>query len=316
MAWVTWRQHRLQVLTTAGLVLVVGLTALVTSLPVRDAYHHEALAACLPPSTRPGCELIVNHFRGEFANLAEVARWLILFPALIGVLIGAPLLAREFEHGTFRLAWTQGVSRRRWLLSKTLLLVVVVLAAAVALAGIAMWWRVPFDHVDGRMSPAAFDIEGLVVPAYALFALAVGILAGLVLRHTLPALAVAAGLFLGARIGVENLLRPNYLAPLHATSAGLSASPGGGRNWVLDNVLVDAVGRVVSAAREDVAIVHAQRAGVDPQQYLQLLGYHRIVTFQPASRFWTFQGIEAAIFVALAAAALAAAVALLRRRPA
>ena len=46
------------------------------------------------------------------------------------------------------------------------------------------------------------------------------------------------------------------------------------------------------------------------------LGWRRLVTFQPADRFWTFQGIEAAIFLALALLAIGAAVVLLRRRPA
>ncbi len=31
-------------------------------------------------------------------------------------------------------------------------------------------------------------------------------------------------------------------------------------------------------------------------------GFHQLTTFQPAYRFWAFQGIEAAIFVVLAAA--------------
>jgi len=32
-------------------------------------------------------------------------------PLLIGMFWGAPLISREFEAGTFRLAWTQGVTR-------------------------------------------------------------------------------------------------------------------------------------------------------------------------------------------------------------
>ena len=39
-------------------------------------------------------------------------------PALIGVFWGAPLVARELEAGTHRLAWTQSVTRTRWLAIK------------------------------------------------------------------------------------------------------------------------------------------------------------------------------------------------------
>jgi hypothetical protein len=87
------------------------------------------------------------------------------------------------------------------------------------------------------------------------------------------------------------------------------------RDWVLSNSLVDAAGRTISAPREDTAIVHAQHAGIDPQSYLATLGWHRAITFQPAGRFWTFQAFEAGIFVLLAAAAIAAAVVLVRRAP-
>jgi len=37
------------------------------------------------------------------------------------------------------------------------------------------------------------------------------------------------------------------------------------------------------------------------------LGYHRLVTYQPDARFWTFQAIEAGIFVVLGALLVALA---------
>ena len=53
----------------------------------------------------------------------------LVVPALIGMFWGAPLIAHELETGTFRLAWTQSVSRRRWLLVK------------MGLVGLAARWR-------------------------------------------------------------------------------------------------------------------------------------------------------------------------------
>lgn len=314
MAWVTWRQHRAQLLTASAFVAFVAVAALATALPVRNAYHRQALSSCLPPAARPGCDLLVSHFRGEFGSLAQAGRYLFLLPAL-ALLVGAPLLAREFEHGTFRLAWTQGVSRRRWLLSKTALLAASVVVAAAAVGAIAVWWRQPFDQVEGRMIPSVFDVEGIVVPAYTFFALAVGVLAGLVLRRTLAAISLAAAAFVATRLGVEKLLRPHYLSPLHRV-AGSTAPSAHARDWVFDDKLVDSVGRRITSVREDLAVVHAQRAGIDAHQYLASLGWRRVITFQPGSRFWTFQGIETSIFVVLGIAAIAAAVLLLRRRPA
>lgn len=315
MAWVTWRQHRPQLYAMAGLMLAVALAALVTELPVRDEYHRQALSSCLPPATRSGCDIIVSHFTSEFAGRVAVARYLVLLPALVGLFVGAPLLAREFEHGTFRLAWTQSVSRRRWLLTKTSLLAAATVAGGALLSALAMWWRAPFDSVGGRMRPGVFDIEGLVVPAYAFFALAVGVLAGLLLRRTIPAMSLTLGVFVAARLGVEKLLRPHYLAPLRHTVAGLTQGVPAG-DWTLHDTLIDAAGRQISTAREDLAILHAQQGGIDAQGYLLSLGWRRVITFQPPDRFWTFQAIEMGIFVLLGLIAIALAVALVRRTPA
>jgi hypothetical protein len=315
MAWLTWRQNRSQLLGAAGLLLLLAIAGLVTSLPIRAAYHRQALSSCLPPATRSGCEIIVNHFRSEFAASAAVTRYLTVLPALAGLFIGAPLLAREFEYGTFRLAWTQSLSRRRWVLSRTLLLAVATVAAAAVVSLLTMWWRRPFDDIGGRIGPGGFDIEGLVVPAYAFFALAVGILAGMLLRRTIAAMSLAVVVFVAIRVGVEKLARPHYLAPLHRTVDSVAPS-GGARDWILENRLVDAVGRRISTAQEDLAITHAQHARVDPQDYLLSLGWRRAITYQPNDRFWTFQAIEMGVFVVLGALAVAATVALVRRTPA
>jgi hypothetical protein len=241
-----------------------------------------------------------------------VSRYLAVLPALAGAFVGAPLLAREFESGTFRLAWTQSLSRQRWVLSRTMLLAVATVAAAAILSALTMWWRTPFDAVGGRIGPHAFDVEGLVVPAYAFFSFASGVLAGTLLRRTIPAMSLAVGLFVATRVGVETLLRPHYLRPLHRTADSV-AQGARGRDWILQNRLVDAVGRQIPTARQDLAIVHAQRARVDPQDYLLSLGWRRAITFQPNDRFWTFQGIEAGVFLLLGALAVAATLAHVRR---
>jgi hypothetical protein len=312
MAWLTWRQHRPQLLATAGLLLLLVIAAVITELPIRAAYHRHALSTCLPPATRSGCELIVNHFRGEFAARVAVTRYLVVLPALAGVFIGAPLLAREFEYGTFRLAWTQSLSRRRWVLSRTVLLALATVGAAALISALTMWWRTPFDDIGGRIGPDAFDIEGVVVPAYAFFALAIGVLAGVLLRRTIAAMSVAIGVFVVIRVGVEKLARPHYLAPLHRAAPGVAPSSGS-RDWILENTLVDAVGRQISTAREDLAIVHAQHARVDPPDYLLSLGWRRAITYQPDDRFWTFQVIEMGLFLLLGALAVALTVMLVQR---
>jgi hypothetical protein len=315
MVWVTWRQNRIQLLAGGALLTAIVLLALATGSGIRGAFDQQGIDSCLPPATRSGCDIIVRHFQSEHDTLALVARYLVFFPALIAAFVGAPLLARELEHGTYRLAWTQGVTRRRWLLSQTLLLSAATVAGALALSAIVMWWRVPLDRLEGRMSPSRFEIEGVVVPAYAVFALALGVFSGALLKRIVPAMTAALAAFVAVRLAVANFLRPRYMTPEHDTATGLTPNTHA-HDWVLSNSLVDALGRQISAARENLAIEHAQNARIDAQEYLLSLGWRRAVTFQPADRFWTFQVIEAAIFVGLAALILIATLRLLRRTPA
>jgi hypothetical protein len=313
MAWVTWRQHRAQVVAMAGLLVALAAAVVATRLPIQAAYHRDTLSECLPSTARAGCDIIVRHFLAEFDSWVTALRGLAVLPALAGIFVGAPLLARELEHGTHRFAWTQGVTRRRWLLSKTVLLAVATLLAGAIASALVMWWRSPFDTLEGRMSPAGFDVEGLVVPAYALFALAVGVLAGLLFRRTVPAMTVTLLVFVATRLAMLSL-RPHFQEPLHRTAAATDTvrQPG---DWLLSDTLVDAAGRQITAAREDLAVLHAQHAGIDPHAYLVTIGWNRAISYQPAARFWEFQLIEAGIFVALAVATVLAAIWFVRRTP-
>jgi ABC-2 family transporter len=314
MAWVTWRQHRSQVVAMAALLVALAAAIVGTHLPIRAAYHRDALSECLPPTARSGCDIIVRHFEGQFDSWVAALRVLAVLPALAGLFIGAPLLARELEHGTHRFAWTQGVTRRRWLLSKTALLAAATVLAGGLASALVMWWRSPFDTLQGRMAPSGFDVEGVVVPAYALFALAVGVLAGLLFRRTVAAMTATLAVFVATRFVVLKFLRPHFESPLHriavATDAGRQAG-----DWLLSDTLVDAGGRQITAGREDLAVLHAQQAGIDPHAYIVSVGWKRVISYQPAGRFWTFQLFEAGLFVALAIAIVLVALWLVRRTP-
>ena len=56
----------------------------------------------------------MDQFTNQYSSMMFIGILLLLLPLLIGLFWGAPLVSREVEHGTHRLVWTQGVSRRRW----------------------------------------------------------------------------------------------------------------------------------------------------------------------------------------------------------
>src|SRR5262245_49340481 len=316
MVWLTWRQHRAEALGSLLVLAAVALILLALGAPMHAAYTHDGLAACIAHNTTTGsCVDVVDQFAGRFSGAANsLIPWLNLLPAFLGIFVGAPLLAREFEHGTWRLAWTQAVPRTRWLAVKLALLIAGIVALTAALAALFTWYRGPLDQLDGRLSPNACDFEGLALPAYALFAFALGTLAGILTRRTVVAMAATLVGFLAVRLPVETWLRPHYQHPITAVT-----DPGVHQGLVdttlgISRTLLDPAGHPLSDVQERHVLNDAGQKGGDLATYLHTHGYHWQTVFQPASRFWHFQLIEAALFATLAAILLAMAVWQLRRR--
>jgi hypothetical protein len=242
-----------------------------------------------------------------------ITDWLLAtmaIPLLFGLFWGAPLLAREFEDGTHGLAWTQGVTRGRWL-SRTVAWAL--LAAAVwggALAALVSWWRGPANALGFpgvRLDTGIFDIQAIVPVAYSVFAVALGIAAGAAFRRVLPAMATTLAVFTGLRFLVAEYARPHYLTPASRLVPFGSANGGvPSGSWVLSNVVTGPGGQHYgSFTFQDVpAACRVRGPGTSPS-CMTAHGFHELITYQPAGRFWAFQGIEAGIFLVLAAALIA-----------
>ena len=195
---------------------------------------------------------------------------------------------------------------------------VAVVIAAAGFAILVTWFRQPVDLIQGHLTSEAYDFEGPVLAGYALFALGLGTLAGVVLRRTIAAMAVTLGVFLAVRLPVE-FLRGNFVPPVTHSAGVLTnyQTPAGA--WILESGYQDAAGRHLSDVAVNRLFDQAQAVATNKQGIFQYLAAHHISnywTFQPADRFWTFQVIETSLFVLLAAAAFTTAIVLLRRRSA
>jgi hypothetical protein len=319
MIWLTWRQHRLEGLITALLVVVIaGLvgTLVVAAQPLLDQMKH----AC-PIVVDDSCGRALMAFNARFGmyqqplNLAFV-----VLPALSGMFIGAPLLAREFEQGTHEMVWTQGITRRKWLFIKVAILgsATIAMAGILAVAGHEWSTAVPDDSYHQWF---AFDVQGPEFVAYALFSFALGVAAGAAIGRTVPAMASVLVGFLAVRAAIELFARGNFLPPVTTEVSG-SLISGQGQAWLMGNQRpVDLHGNSISSNQFDQitnACLHPA-SGVLPGNFNLQGCWHDhgvkvLQTYQPAGRFPLFQGIEAAIFVIAAIALLGFAAWLLRRR--
>jgi hypothetical protein len=297
MNLLVWRLHRNQVRFAALALAALTVVLLVTGTVMAHDYDR-ALADCR--ATQSCGDLGSQLFRGD-GMIIDLVDLTLVVPLLFGIFWGAPLLAKELEDGTHNLVWTQSVPRRRWLTSTVGWALSAAAVWGGAMAALVSWWRYPENALDSRF--AAFDIQGVVPVAYAVCAVALGIAVGSVVRRVLPALAITIAAFLAVRVPIAIYLRPHFLRPLRATTSLSSSGLGPAGSWVLSQSLVGpngaTTGGLFSVPATCTTTGFAGKGIVG--SCLAQRGYHMAVTYQPASRFWAFQGMEAGIFLVLAA---------------
>jgi hypothetical protein len=318
MTWVTWRQYRYQGALAAALFAVLGVVLLITGLHAAQVWHSALAAGCMKDNS---CgNLSLNNPAFTTLVLATSA-----VPLLPGLFWGAPAMAQELEAGTNQFAWTQSITRRHWLAVKAgwLLLGAAVLAGAVS--ALVTWWSGPDNALTaGAFGATRFDITGIAPAGYAVFAMALGICAGMLLRRTLPALAVTLAGFAVLRV-LTTWLRPHYMTPVttYYKLAVRAFTPTGSylgisQGFIGPNGQIPASSSTNSVFNSMVVPAVCQNANNtgSPLSCLAAHGYREYVTYQPANRFWAFQGIETGIFVVLAAVLLGVTFWVLKRRDA
>ena len=318
----TWHQFRAQALVALGALAVLAVVLAITGIQLAHAYD-AAVAACrlrgdcasergnafnFPPS---GSELgLANTF-----NALVVA-----VPGLTGMFWGAPLIARELETGSFRLAWTQGVTRTRWLAVKLGVAGVASMTAAGLLSLMVTWWSSPIAAAHGGRL-LYFHSSGVAPVGYAAFAFTLGAAAGLLIRRTLPAMAVTLAIFAAVAFAFPVWVRPHLLPPAQASVTLSPASINGTMftnpdrrtlsvqtsppdipgAWILSTQLTTPDGRPVSSIPATQAC-GPNAPGSSCQAYIESLHLRQAVTYQPASRYWPLQWYETGIYLAVALA--------------
>ena len=291
MTCLIWRQHRGQALWTIITVTALCLLAVNLGFSAEHwlaGYHswlgQLAAAGCPPPTAHSGvfhvnspatCLALKDRYPGGLqAAFASHYNDAILMSqyglpavfALIGALIGAPLVAREVEQRTHLAAWTQSVSRRRWYAAKTSALAAGLVAAGLIAGTVNAWLQHQFTVGDTASSRWSWFASINLAPAgEAVLAFTLAVAIGALLRRTLPAIGAAlAGftvLLLAARWAVQ------ALAPASKTPGPHFTAPPG--SWILGP------------------------------------GTSGPVPYHPAGQYWPLQLILLTVLLALAAAALA-----------
>jgi hypothetical protein len=317
----TLRQFRTQALVAIVALVVVAIVLTITGTQLAHLYD-TTVAGCQALGT---CSSVDAAFVTSDQPVQLIGIVLILMPGVVGVFWGAPLVAREMETGTHRLAWTQSVTRTRWLVTKLALVGLASVIATGLLTFMVTWWFSPIDRVALNQY-SVFDQRDIVPMGYAAFAFVLGVTSGVLTRRTVPAMATTIVAFLAVRLAVIFGIRPNLIGAAHLSIAP-SSNPGlvgfGGDSsgatvlafsphipnaWVYSTTIVNAAGQ---APGRQFLTTYCPSIGApggnlpSPTAFQACIAqisrqFHIVVTYQPADRFWTLQWYETGIFVALA----------------
>lgn len=330
MVWLTWRQFRWQAVAAAALLAVVAIVLGVSGPGLVTRYDQIGL---------PSCHTACTALAGNYINELEFTTYgklfyaglvvMYLVPALIGIFWGAPLISRELETGTFRLAWNQSVTRTRWALGKLSLIGLASVATAGLLSLAISWWASPIDHALSygqsggrflRLSPLVFGARGIAPLGYAAFAFALGVTAGVLIRRAVPAMAVTLVVFAAVQILMATLVQPHLIPPVQATAPfnantanevvmtssgngpttmilkGNFSQPGA---WIVSNQTITPSGRVFDGPPGRACTANLPQQDCD--NWLNSLHLRQLISYQPASRFWPLQFAETGIYLVLAA---------------
>ena len=328
MTWLTWRQFRAQAIAAAAALAVLAILLAITGPHMAHLYDSSGIATC----TGLSCGPLTNTFGNKLPWFDTVIYLLglgimFLVPAIVGVFWGAPLITREIEARTLLLSWNQSVTKTRWLAVKLGLVGLASVATAGLLSLMLTWWSSPMDStleipygrrlLLERLGPVLFATRGVAPLGYAAFAFALGVTAGMLTRRTVSAMAVTLGVFAALQFAWAEWIRAHLVPAVHTivplNLANITRIPV--RNgvmtvqavptvsqqgaWVLSGQVIDATGHPFQAT-----VTPSCATGYFPACQASLSRYHLrdLISYEPASRFWTFQWAETGIFLAVALA--------------
>jgi len=305
MNWVAWRVQRPQLLAAIGAVVILGIWLSVTGLAMGHSQTWKYWT------------------EGDVYVLYAL-------PGVLGLVLGASLVAGEMDHCTPRLAWTQSVTRTRWLAFKLLVAGIVAALIVAALTTLLEWWTRAVSLAAStnsggfsgiRIQPSAFDLTGLAVVGYTVFAFMLGSALGAVIRHPGWAFASGVPVFVFCRVLVQDWLRPHLAAVATYASLTPVLSKVVENGWVLNSGFVPA-GRTSPAPGQTWSTGPATLYQSCANQLRTSVGWahcavvahiHYVFQYQPESHYWALQGAEMAVFLGMTLLLLGVTVVAVRR---
>jgi hypothetical protein len=244
--WLSLRQERTALLVGGGVLLTVCLWLLLLGGLIQHYITANHLEHCnivyFPPECEGRYDQLAENLDPLWEPAVEITGWVLFaLPSALGLFLGAPLLAREFESGTYRLAWTQSVSRQRWLAARLGVPLALTFLGSTVLAAVSTWWA---GVIEGRFAVPGYyhwftwltrTTTGPAVVGFSVLGVALGAAVGLVVRRVVASMAVTAALLVVLRLVLDDLRFLFTPARDSLIAARMALDPGGPGQVMLQN---------------------------------------------------------------------------------
>jgi hypothetical protein len=296
VTWLTWRLQRTELILLGLMLLGLSGVLVATHADLVAESKQYTAETCPGPlvGTEQGCFVEVSWL---YQIVNEGLLWLNFLPLIAALLLALPIVT-ELESGSYRLAWTQGITRGQWTRTKfgVVALCGVMFAAIFALA--FHWWSSPRDEFYGRLGQDDYDFRGIVPIGHTIFAVGLMLGIGVLMKRPIPALALASVAYVGLRIPFVQSLRPRLITPVKEPDAEFYTT-NARHLWFIDSYWQDAAGnRLENSEVFDFCFPR----GVNPTRELQnkCVADNGLVHYQvyhPESHYWPLQLVETALFL-------------------
>ena len=327
MGRVTWHQHRWAVMAILGVFGVATVVLLAEGAATRSWLDSAGLTRCFPAGVdcRPASQAAMNQVMGGADGQAvffagDTVHLLLAVPAAVALFAGLPWLTREFETGSFRYTWVQGISPVRWLLGVFGSLAALAAVAAAVCGAVFNWWY-RFTQWPANITPArgwdwdAFGLSPIALAGWTVFAMALATLFAALLRRTVPAMAAFAVTYAACLLSGLYWFRPWLLslfpAVMRWNGASVLGAPGQ-HDYFVNSWTTGAGGHVLGDQQRNTVLISAWREG-RPGQWLTAHHYAVWIAYQPHSRLAFFQFALTLVLLVFSALLVLAAVRLIRR---
>lgn len=336
MIWTAWRLQR------SVYLFFVAVSVILIAFTIANGLHLEALLRQWQgPPCHGGngfavkyqtlCQAQNTHYI-DARNAGFYVHLVALVPsAILGILLGANVVAGELGDKTVRLAWTQSITRGHWFMSKVAVGLVSVASLAVPLTLTVAWW-LSATQWTSRISTNGFTYSGWMPLTVGLFAFCLAVIVGIVLRRPGWSVAASLAVVITAMWFMQADVRTN-LVPLHATTISLATVTKGGvtighpthkapeNSWVVFNGFLPTGARdfLPTWTQEAPWLEEISRCpstvvnGSTFTACLRKLDLHNVELYVADNEYWTLQLREGGLYLTSAALLLGASLLLVRR---